>query len=128
MERTCNKVAAGEQEWARQQLVEQAVPHVHMDKLGGTNGEWDIPHNPVWVPVWESNASKPLAVKTCGGCGDGRNSQPHRRVCWKDPQGPRTYTNPLTWESAPEGPNLLVGNRGVTERWLTAEQAALFPL
>ena len=27
-------------------------------------------------------------------------------------QGPRTYTKPPSQESAPEGPNLLVGSRG----------------
>ena len=51
------------------------------------------------VPLWEKTASKPLAVKTSGGCG-GRNSQPHRRVHWRDPQGPRMYTKPPTEESA----------------------------
>ena len=28
-----------------------------------------------------------------------------------DPQGPRMYTNPPTQESAPGGPNLIVGSR-----------------
>ena len=31
----------------------------------------------------ETKDSKPLAVKHCGGCKGGRNSQSHRRVCWK---------------------------------------------
>ena len=78
------------------------------------------------VPVWGRKASKPLTIKTCGGCGSRRNSQSHRRVCWRDPQGPRMYTNPPTWESAPEGPNLLVGSR--ESDWKPAKQAALFPL
>ena len=64
------------------------------------------------VPAWGNKASKPLAIKTCSGCGSWRNSQPHRRVHWRDPQGPRMYTNPLTRESAPEGPNSLVGCGG----------------
>ena len=64
------------------------------------------------VLVWGKQASKPLAIKSCGCCGSRRNSQPHRRVGWRDPHGPRTYTNPLTQESAPEGPNLLVSSRG----------------
>ena len=50
--------------------------------------------------------------KLRGVCGTGRNSQPQRQVHWRDPQGPRMYTNPPTWESAPEGPNLLVGSGG----------------
>ena len=36
--------------------------------------------------------------------------------------------NPPTWESAPEGPNLLVGSGGMTENWQRAKQGALFPL
>ena len=64
------------------------------------------------VPVLGNTASKTLTLKTCRGCGSGRNSQPHRRVCWRDAQCPRTYTNPPTWESAPEGPNLFVGSGG----------------
>ena len=34
--------------------------------------------------------------KICGGWGSRRNSQPQRRVLWRDPQGPRTYTKPPT--------------------------------
>ena len=50
-----------------------------------------------------------------GGSGDcccERNSQTHRRVRWKDPQGPRMYTNPWTQELAPEGPDLLMASGG----------------
>ena len=64
------------------------------------------------VLVQEKKASKPMTVRTYRGYGDGINSQPHRRVPWRDPQGPRMYTNPSMDESAPEGPNLLVGIRG----------------
>ena len=61
--------------------------------------------------------------KPLGGWGSsGRNSQTHRRVHWRDPQGPRTYTNPPTWESAPEGPTLLVGSGG--SDWKLAESRA----
>ena len=42
------------------------------------------------VPVWGNKASKPLNEKTCGGWGSRRNSKPHRRVCWRYPQDPRT--------------------------------------
>ena len=34
------------------------------------------------VPVQANKASKPLTQKTCGDCGSGTNSQPHRRVHW----------------------------------------------
>ena len=64
------------------------------------------------VPAWETKISKLLAVKICAGCGGRRNSQPHRRVHWRDPQDPKTYTNLPTRESAVEGPNLLVGSGG----------------
>ena len=43
-------------------------------------------------------------------------------------RGPRTYTKPPTWESEPEGPNLLVGSGEVTESQQRVEQTALFPL
>ena len=59
-----------------------------------------------------NKASKPLTEKTCGGCSGGSNSQPHKRVYWRDPWGPRMYINLPTQESAPEGPNLLVDSRG----------------
>ena len=64
------------------------------------------------VPVWGNKASKPLTENTCGGCGGRRDSQPHRRVPWRDPQGPGIYTNPPTQESAPEGPDLPMGSGG----------------
>ena len=51
------------------------------------------------VSVWETKDLKLLAVKSCGGCEVGRNFQSHRRVCWRDPEGPRTYTNSPTQES-----------------------------
>ena len=54
-----------------------------------------------------------------------RNSQPRRTVHWREPQGPRMYTNPPTSESAPQSPTLLVGS-GESD-W-KPEQAALFPL
>ena len=60
----------------------------------------------------KKKASKALAAKTCGGCSGRRNSQPHRRVHSRDPQGPRAYTKPPTWESTLEEPDLLVGSRG----------------
>ena len=38
------------------------------------------------------------------------------------------YTNPLTWESAPEGPNLLVGSGRSDWKLVRAQQVALFPI
>ena len=81
-------------------------PHSHVDKLGGTTGEWDK----TWVPVQVNKASKTLAVRTCGGFHGRRKSQPHKRAHWRVPPSPRMYTNPPTQKSAPEGPNLFVGS------------------
>ena len=108
--------------WARRQLADWAVPHLSADKPGGTTGEWDRPHN----PGVQRGELKPqsLWLKTPLGDwgGSGRNCQPYRRVCWRDPQGPRTYTNPPTQESAPEGPNLIVDSMG--SDWKPAESGA----
>ena len=64
-----------------------------------------------------------------GGWGSSRrDSQPHRRGCWRDPQGPKACTSPPTREPAPEGPNLIVGSGGSDEiRW-RVERAPLLPL
>ena len=70
------------------------------------------------VPVQGNKASN-LIENTSGGCGGTGNSPPHRRFCWRDPQGPRTYMNSPTLESAPEGPNLLVSSGG--SDWKLAE-------
>ena len=45
-ERTGGKVVARGPGRARWQLAEQAVPHLHVDKPRGTNGERDRQHNP----------------------------------------------------------------------------------
>ena len=45
-----------------------------------------------------------MSVKTYGGCSGGRNSQSHRRVHWRDPQGPRMYTNLSTRNEHQKGP------------------------
>ena len=63
-------------------------------------------------PGQGNKPSKPLTLKTFGGWGSRRNSQDHKRVCWRDPHSPQKYTKPPTQESAPQEPNLLVGSRG----------------
>ena len=45
----------------------------------------------------------------------------------QDPQGPRMYVKPPTWESAPEGPNLLVGSKEVTESQVSVIVPSLTP-
>ena len=110
-ERTHRKAVAGGLGWARRWIADWAVPHLPADKPGGTTGDRDKPRNPGFQ-CREIKPQKPLTEKTCGGSGGGRNSQSHRRVRWRDPQGPRMYTSPPTRESAPEGPNLIVGSGG----------------
>ena len=112
----------------RQWLEDWVIQHLSADKPGGTTGEQDRPCD----PGFQCGEIKPqkkltLAVKTYGGWGSGRNSQLHRRVPWRDPQGPGTYIKQPTRESAPEGPNLLCCT-GSDWKPLRAEQAALFPL
>ena len=101
MERIRSKAAAGGPGWA--------VPHSRAEELGGTTGERDRSSATQGSSVGKLSL-KILNENTCGGCGSsGRNSQPHRRVHWRDPQGPETDTNPPTQESAPEGPTLRRG-------------------
>ena len=89
---------------------------------------WWMGQSHIWVLIsqgeqlgietdYATKASKTLAVKTYGGWAGERNSQSHRRVCWRDPQGPRTYTSPPTWESAPEREQSTCRNQG---KWLKA--------
>ena len=106
---------------ARQWLEDWAVPHSHADKPGGTTREWDRPQN----LGFQHREIKPqsLTEKTCKGWGSSRrNSQSHRQVHCRDPQGLTTYTNPPTQESAPERPNLPVGSQG--SDWKPAKSRA----
>ena len=64
------------------------------------------------VLVQGNKVSKSLAVKTSGDSSSRRNSQSHGTVCWRGPRGSRTYTDPPSWESAPEEPSFLVGSGG----------------
>ena len=78
---------------------------------------------------WGHKVSKPLAVKICGGCGSRRNSQPHRKVGWRDPQDPRTCTNTTAQEISTRRVQCACGvAKEVTESQRRAKQAALFPL
>ena len=92
VERTQGKAVAGG-------LV---VKHLCADKPGGTPRERD--RLKPRVPVQENKASNPLTIKICEGCDGGRNSQPHRRVCWRDQKGPTTHTNPPTWNQHRKSP------------------------
>ena len=55
-------------------LADQVAPYLHADKLRGTNGEQERPHNPM-LQHGENNTSEPLAVKTHDACGSRRNCQ-----------------------------------------------------
>ena len=76
------------------------------------------------VPAQGNKASKPLIENICGGCGGGRNSQPHRRVHWRDSWG--TQTHP-PGNQHQESPICLWLVEEVTESWSKAQQVALFP-
>ena len=122
--RTCGKAATGGLGQARGQLAERQS-HICMQ----VNLEEQLESERLCNPGFQCRELKPQTSDwTCGGWGGRRNSKPHRRVYWGDPQGPRMYTNPLTWKSAPEGPNLLV--RSLRNDWkpARAKQVAFFPL
>ena len=51
---------------AKQQLENQAVPHLCADKPGRTTGGVRQATQ-LRVPVWEKKSSKPLAIKAGGG-------------------------------------------------------------
>ena len=115
----------------RQWLVWEAVAggqgggwpvwHLCADKSQGT-GEWGR----LLKPAWRNKASKPLTVKTGGGWGSGRNSQPHRKVRWRDPQE-CTQTHPPRNQHQKDPICLWVAGE-VTDSQSRAEQVALFLL
>ena len=76
----------------------------------------------------ENKASKHVAVKICGSDGGGRNSQPHRRVLWRDPQGLECTKAHPPRNQDQQGPLCLWVAGEVTESWPRAEQAPFFPL
>ena len=104
----------------------QAVPHPGTDKLGGTTGEWDRPCN----PGFQYGKLKPQNLwlwKPVGVAAGGRNCRSHRKVHWRGPWGPRMYISPPTQESAPEGPNLLVGSGGSDWKWGESQASSIVP-
>ena len=111
---------------ARWRLMDQVVPHLHADKLGGTIKEQDRPHN----PGFQHSEKKPQNhwLKTCGGCSGRRNSQPHRRVHWRDPHGPKHKQTHAPRNQHQKGPICLCVVGTVTESGTRAEQVALSPL
>ena len=111
VERTRGKAAAGGLGRARWRLVDEVVPHLPADKPGGTTRGRDRPHNPGFQ--CGEIKTKSLWLKTLVGVEAAAGETPSLTGEFTgDPQGPRTYTSSHTQESAPEGPNLLVGSRG----------------
>ena len=80
------------------------------------------------VLVWKIKASKLPAIKPVGVAVTGETLS-LRGAFVGETHGvlEHTQTHPPTQESAPEGPNLLVGSRG-SESHPRAKQVALFPL
>ena len=64
---------------ARQQLEDQALPHLCAYKLGGTTGEQDRLCNP-GLQHRKRKFQNLWLEKPCGGYSNRRNSQPHRRI------------------------------------------------
>ena len=62
-ERPCGKAAAVGPGPARWWLADWVVPHLHVEKSGGTAGEWDRPCN----PGFHCRDSKPLEWKNLWG-------------------------------------------------------------
>ena len=110
VEKTCSNAAAGELGWARWWLGVGAVPHRVQINWKGKQGTRQTTQPR--VPAQGNKASKPQAVKTCGGCGSGRNSQPHRRAHWRDPQDPGRYTSPHTQGISTRSAQLVCGKWG----------------
>ena len=80
------------------------------------------------VPAPGKKASKPLAIKTCGGCGGGRNFQSHRESVG----GPRTYLSPPTHLGLNtfkhlKGCNSLVASRGSNWKWAECGASGIVP-
>ena len=105
-------------------MAEWAVPHLHMDKLGGTTGEPDRPFN----PAKEKKAPEPLPIKTVGVVAAGETpsltgefvGETHRLL-------ERTQAHPPRNQDQ-QGPLCLWVAGEVTESWLRAKQVSLFPL
>ena len=110
----------------RQGLVDRAIPHSLADKPGGTNGERGRPQNPGFQHG-EIKDSKPLAVKTCEGCGGRRNSQFHSRVLWRNPRVLEcTQTHPPGNQHL-KGHNLLVESEGSDQKWGESPASGIVP-
>ena len=97
-------------------LADPTAPHSHIDKPDERRGakQTSQPKAPAWGNKASNLIENTRGVEELRGSrntrGSRRNSKPHRRVCWRDPQGPRACTSLPTWESAPEGSNLIVGS------------------
>ena len=99
----------------------------HIFALISRRNNWGARHTTKpRVSAWETKDWKPMVVKACGVCEGGRNSQSHRRVCWRGSQGPRRYTNPHTRESAPERAQT-VGSQGSDRKWGKSWASGIVP-
>ena len=107
--------------------MDQDIPYAHVDKLGGTTGEWATQGSRA-----ENKASKPLAVKTYGGSASGQTARLTGEFVGEIPgalecaQGnpPGNQDQGSTWKGAIQLPG--VGE--VTESGARAEWAALLSL
>ena len=79
-------------------------------QLEDRDGRWTwSSHLCVWVNQ-EEQLGRETDHVTQGSITE--NFQTHKRLRWRGPQVPGTYTSPPIQEPGPEGPSLLVGSGG----------------
>ena len=94
--------------WVRQWLVDEAVPHLCVDKLGGTTGEQNRPCN----PGFHHGEIKPQnlwLLKPVGVVAAGETPNLTGEFIGETHRGLKHAHHP-TWESAPQGPSVIVGS------------------
>ena len=110
----------------RWQLADQAIPHLHADKPGGTTGEQDRPHNPGFQ--WGNKTSKPLTEKPVGGEAAGETPSLTGELVGETHRVLEHTQTHLPGNQHQKGPICLWVVGEVTESRQRAEQAALFSL
>ena len=93
----------------------QVVSHLHADnseeQLGSNTAHTTQASSMGKYSLKISGYKNPMGVVAMGG-----TPSLIGEFVGKNPQGSRTYTNPLTWESVPEGHNLIMGSGGGDQR------------
>ena len=97
---------------------------MQINQEGQLESEQTVQHR---VSVQGNKASTPLALKVCGGCGSGKNSQPHGKEIIRETHRVLEPTqNP--WNQHQKGSSCKWVEEEVTESQPRAEQVVLLPL